>query len=175
MYNQSYEDYMQSVLGYSIGPEIYHTYDNYEGYTNVANRSLVSEEYFPDIYKKINPIICEECNKNTRPFSRELAEEITEQIYQRIQNEKVIALEEHTIGETRNNTKDTGNIENRQGKNRNLLKDLILILTLQQLSGRTDRPPRPPYPGPGMPPPRPPFPGGPRPPQHRGYNSYLQF
>lgn len=175
MYNQSYEDYMQSVLGYSAGPEIYYTYDNYEGYKN--NREIAAEEYFPKIYQKINPIICEVCSQNTKPFSREVANEIAERVYQRIQNENILPLEEIEVGKARStsSSKENSNVENRQGRNNNILRDLILILTLQQLLGRPGRPPRLPHQGPGIPPTRPPFLGGSRPPQYRNYYPYWQF
>jgi len=58
-----------------------------------------------------------------------------------------------------------------------LLRDLIRILILNRLLGGgrfPERPPRPPFPGPGRPPVRPPFPG-PMQPRQVDYDNYLKF
>ncbi len=205
MYYQNYEDYMRSVLGYPIET----TYDNYiiqsrDYNVNYQNNSEL-ESMYPEIYKKINPVVCEVCERSKTPITKELIENMTEEVYQRVEinNEiwlKINVDENITQKEIQNRTtnaktnsvrnvsemesvRQVGQTENRQRRPNNpLLRDLIRILILNRILGGGfpnrpphPRPPRPPFPGPG----RPPFPGGPggRPPrpQPRDYEDYFKF
>lgn len=201
MYYQNYEDYMRSVLGYPIES----TYDNYiiqnrEYNVNYQNNSEL-ESMYPEIYKKINPVVCEVCERNKTPITKEIIENMVEEVYQRIEinNEiwlKINVDEAGTQKEIQNratnaktNTvrnvpeveakRQVSQTENRQRRPNNpLLRDLIRILILNRILGggfpiRPPRP-RPPFPGPG----RPPFPGGPGMPprpQTRDYEDYFKF
>ena len=85
MYYQNYEDYMRSVLGYPIES----TYDNYiiqnrEYNVNYQNNSEL-ESMYPEIYKKINPVVCEVCERNKTPITKEIIENMVEEVYQRIE------------------------------------------------------------------------------------------
>lgn len=201
MYYQNYEDYMRSVLGYPIES----TYDNYinqnrEYNVNYQNNSEL-ESMYPEIYKKINPVVCEVCERNKTPITKEIIENMVEEVYQRIEinNEiwlKINVDEAGTQKEIQNRTtnaktnivrnvpeveakRQVSQTENRQRRPNNpLLRDLIRILILNRILGggfpiRPPRP-RPPFPGPR----RPPFPGGPGMPprpQPRDYEDYFKF
>lgn len=188
MYYQNYEDYMRSVLGYPIES----TYDNYiiqdrEYNVNYQSNSEL-ENMYPEIYKKINPVVCEVCERSNNPITKELIEDMVEEIYQKIDiNSNEIWLKinvDNTIERpqkemqnrvhTTTNTKPIRNIttgemlrqvsepENRRRRPNNpLLRDLIRILLLNKIlgGGSHNRPPKPRPPFPG--PGRPPFPGGP--------------
>ena len=191
MYYQNYEDYMRSVLGYPI-VESQDTYQT-QNYILPNQNTKELEECYPEIYKLLNPIVCEVCNKCTVPVTREILENMVEEVYQKVENNNEILVniqienrnqEQEVENRTNNSVRMNSNrnsanqivsnqtmqrstqIENRQKRPNNpLLRDLIRILILNQLLGGNfpNRPPRP------RPPyPRPPFPGEPRPP-YRDY------
>lgn len=166
MYDETpYEEYMRSVLGYKpmcCDTNIYSNNDYYiMPMSNMQTNNNELDELYPEIYKRVYPLVCNECNNVVMPLKREVLEQMTENVYKSIEIDLKI--------ETKNVSKQ----EDRQvGANNNFLRDLIRILILQQIIGGGNRPqvpprpPRPPFPGgpnPGPRPPRPPFPPqGPR-------------
>lgn len=165
MYDETpYEEYMRSVLGYRpmcCNEDIYSNNDYYiMPMSNMQINNNELEELYPEIYKRVYPLVCNECNNVVMPLKHEVLEQMTENVYKSIEIDLKI--------ETKNVSKQ----EDRQiGTNNNFLRDLIRILILQKIIGgghrppMPPRPPRPPFPGgpnPGPRPPRPPFPGGPR-------------
>ena len=204
MYDQSYEDYMRSVLGYNCNPCMDNntTYEDYGMYSTMntpMNMNMNSfnaaelEAMYPEIYRIVNPMVCKACDMNTKPICEQTIDEMTAEIYASIEVQEVDTKQvreekvENRNGDVKNPNAKTEIRETRQQNF--LLRDLIKILILNRILGGGGRPPRPPFPGPGpvpprppMPPrpPRPPFPGGPGPvipprPQPRDYNGYSQF
>ncbi len=191
MYYQNYEDYMRSILGYPIqlSNTNMSTYNNsaninYEYVTQTPRYSSEILDLYPEIYKILNPMVCKICESNTKPITRELVEQMTDEIYLNLEsdpasleNDDVVNVRVNLPPEKNKNTtksvvndvkkgrenraedsteNSTENRENRQRRRNNTLRDLIRILILNQLLGGNVRPPRP------MPP-RPPYPGGGRP------------
>lgn len=169
-YHTSYEEYMKNVLGYNQNngcscEESYIMPMQKEAY--MCDCDL--EECYPDLYRKIYPMISKECQNINSPVNEQMIETMTQRVYQSIEIDLKIE------------TKNQRAVEDRQFSGRNsTLRDLIRILIIRELlrgrfPGRPPFPPRPrppfpgggrpPFPGgPGMPPPggpRPPFPGGP--------------
>ena len=152
--------------------------------TNIAATNSLSvpdeeiESCYPEIYKVVYPMIRSRCQRNTKPVTKELIEEMTGEIYQAIEGEVFMTEEniEQNRGENKNkiipdekqiNRKES-DVQNRELRNSGL-QDLIKILLIRELLRRPHRPP--------MPGPRPPFPGGvnpgPRPPiMPRYYDIY---
>lgn len=102
MYYQSYEDYIRSILGYPVltnssYPNITYDYsDNYEFNTNIMPRySNEILDLYPEIYKIINPMVCKICEANTKPITRELLEQMTDEIYLNIEGNA--NLDEDTV------------------------------------------------------------------------------
>lgn len=183
MYQETYEDYIRSILGYP-------NYSNNNQTMPVMkqNREEMAEVEgcYPEIYKVVYPMVNKACSTNTRPVTAELVEELTNEIYQSVENDneinvtinlnnEVSGVSNHRSNMTNasqaNVIKSEKKLENRgedrQFRNRGL-QDLIRILLIRELLGRPgNRPHRPPMP-PHRPPMRPPFPpgnpGGPRPP-----------
>ena len=170
MNDSIYEEYMRSVLGYQPMNTYDMNYDNWDMYNysndmtamnNIQRQEL--ENCYPDIYRIVYPMIQKACMQNTRPVTRELIDDMTEEIY--------FALEDKEMLENRNkdekNGKSTESVENRQIIVRNTgLNDLIRILLLRELLGRPGFPGqggRPPRPRPPRPPMRPPMGPPPRP------------
>ena len=200
---QNYEDYMRQVLGYSSNdPIIYEPYD-YRNYGNtyysdqyVSNLSEEEmQQFYPEIYHLLNPMVCKICDSNTQPITRELIERMTDEIYNAMEdNTTVVNVRvEAKKEEPRNSSQSTEprRVEDKQKQESRetrqdrrisnpTLRDLIKILILNQLFGgnrpNRPRPPRPPFPPPhgrpGMPPPRPPYPGGRPPMQPRDYTAF---
>ena len=195
MYYQNYEDYMRSVLGYPMTNELYanQTFQNC-----VCQNSRELEEMYPEIYRILNPIVCDVCNKcNRQQVNKDVLESMVNEVSQRIELNNEISIKinidnrtaEKEVVDNRaskinsyksavdEQSRKVQETQNRQRRPQNpLLNDLIRILLLNQLLGggfptRPPRPPRPPFPGePG----RPPFPGNPgMPPRPREYNEYF--
>ncbi len=195
MYYQNYEDYMRSVLGYPTeNQDTYrmNCFEDTQNYVMPYQNTKELEDCYPEIYKMINPIVCEVCDKYGTSITRDMLENMVEEVYQKIEinneilikinidnrsNEKIVEnrvsdIKQNNIKNINNEqTRKSSEVENRQRRPNNpLLRDLIRILILNRLLGGffPGRPPRP------RPPVRPPFPGGPRP-QPRDYDNYLRF
>lgn len=128
MYYQNYEDYMKNILSYNVENKDTYTYkiNSYEDrYDNIKTYQDTKEleEYYPQIYKIINPVVLEICNKYTKPISKDVFENIVEEIYKKIE----LNVEIRKVSET----------EIRQRRpNNSLLRDLIRILILNQILER---------------------------------------
>lgn len=165
MNNMSYSEYMRTVLGYtpySMQDNLCCTNDYYitQDTSNCMNDSDL-EDLYPDVYKRINPLVCKQCNTNTMPITQEILEQMVDNVYNSIEVD--LKIETNTKLQV-NASSGVRQQENRTRQSNNTLRDLIKILILKELidrgrfPGRPPFPPRPPMPGPG---PRPPFPGGP--------------
>ena len=187
MYNETYDNYIRSILGYptrnqfeqyNYEPQEYQEYRNptFNTNINISGNNVELENSYPEIYKIVYPMVTKKCdNMRGETITRDDIENMTDEIYSAIEvNSEInlnINLQNKTTGNRQENKVSTSNIlksedknekrgEDRQFGNRNL-RDLIQILIIRELL-RRPRPERPPFPGPGG---RPPFPGGPgRPP-----------
>ena len=158
MNDSIYEEYMRSVLGYQPMNAYGMDYDNWEMSNMNAMDTIQMQELencYPDIYRIVYPMIQKTCSQNTRPITRELIDNMTDEIY--------FAIEDKEMLQNREKEEKT---ENRQIRRNTNLNDLIRILILRELLGRPGfpggRPPRPPA-RPPRPPMRPPM--GPPPPR----------
>ena len=160
MYYSNYEDYMRMVLGYPM-ENTNSTYRNDNNWYSAQNNvnSLISnpEELYQELYRNINPAVCQMCDKNVEPLTKELLEQMTEQIYNTVEGDVNTVVNINVEAGKRvdnRGIKEPAKAEvreKRQRINNPLLRDLIRILILNRILGG-NRPP--------MPPPRPPFPGG---------------
>lgn len=167
MYYSNYEDYMRMVLGYPMESSTYRNDNNW--YPTQSNESsLISnpEDFYPEIYKKINPSICQMCDRNVEPLTKELIEQMTEQIYNTVEGDVNTVININVEAGTRpenRGTKEPVKSEARVAKQKPsnpLLKDLIRILILNRILGENRpqiTPPRPPFSGGQGRPPRMPF------------------
>lgn len=181
MHNESYEEYIRSILGYpnynsnnSCYREDDYNFNMRNQTNNEANSQL--EACYPEIYKVVYPMVNKACISNTKPVTSELIDELTDEIYAAVENDTEINININLTNEVQSTgNRNTPNRtqaekvkevpqnrgEDRQFRNRGL-QDLIRILLIRELLGRPGRFPgnRPPFP-PNRPPMRPPFPGGP--------------
>lgn len=158
MNDSIYDEYMRSVLGYQPMNTYDMNYGNWEMPNMTAMNNIQKQELencYPDIYRIVYPMIQRACSQNTRPVTRELINNMTDEIY--------FALEDKEMVENRDKEEK---VEDRQIRRNTNLNDLIRILILRELLGRPGfpggRPPRPPV-RPPRPPMRPPMGPPPRP------------
>lgn len=167
MYNESYEEYIRSILGYpnyssSNNLVSYNNDDNNNEY--IENRAKTSnsqiEEFYPEIYKIIYPMVSKACIRNMDPITLEVIEKMTDDIYSSIETTNQINLNINLANGVNTNenrmdnsnkkdvrkdfnkpnvSKDNKNVEkiaeNRQFGNRDL-RDLIKILIIRELLRR---------------------------------------
>lgn len=176
MNDETYEDYIRTILGYPKPTQNY--YDNYQNINTIPNYTNKNfEEFYPEIYNIIYPMVKKVCSNQPITVNAENIEKMTDEIYFAVeeqnstQNNRSKSNYEKGVSTTKSTSKEPirpeKKEENRQIGN-NSLRDLIKILLLRELIGRPNfpgsrppmgPPPPPPRPGPG---PRPPFPIRPR-------------
>lgn len=128
MYYQNYEDYMRSVLGYPM--DMQNTYQ--ENYFNESRTDDNLEDLYPEIFKVINPLIVDVCDKNNRAITKNILEDMVEEVYAKVENNDVIINinvvnnSEITSKEAQNrSTADSSIIQNnsRLNYNRNIVQN----------------------------------------------------
>ena len=108
MYNNSYEEYIRSVLGYphnannditqDFNNDNYYTQNNYD-----EKRSSELEECYPEIYKIVYPMVQKACQNTDGQISKEKVDEMVDEIYSNIEGNDQINI----------NVVNTVNVENR--------------------------------------------------------------
>lgn len=145
MYN-TYEEYMQNVLGMNIPNNTYMQGSNnyYEPRMQDVNLLEINKLY-PEIYGIIYPMIQKACGRrNISMINETQINEMVEEIYNSIEPGDDIV-------QGRENTSQTRNVkETRRPNNNYLLRDLIKILIIRELlqgGMQGPMPPRPPMGG----------------------------
>ena len=190
MYDDYYDEYMRNVLGYGYMPEYRSTYammpqDLYGMNTYMQSETQEPqimqdelEEYYPDIYRIVYPMVKKACMRNTKPITKKLIDDMVNEIYVNVEPNdsininvnvgntskinnvssdreiKSVNSRPEVKSEVRDVRADSRQIETRQSNF--LLNDLIRILILRELIGRPSRPGNRP---PQRPPIKPPYPG----------------
>lgn len=164
----SYEEYMNNLLGKCnqieqeipiqenivIDSKIEEVQDNE---INIYEQDISKYEIlYPDIYKKIYPMVCKRCLNVQEDITKELLESIANEIYETVEKDEEQEDRKETI---KNNSysyfKNYRNYRNipkieekgihRETRTKNyLLNDLIKILVLRELIGNGMRPSHPP-------------------------------
>ncbi len=183
MYDNQYEEYIRSVLGYPSTANMNQNQMYQNEYPNPSQVNMRNdlEEFYPEIYKIIYPMVQKACDGNMGANSREEIEQMTDEIYSAIEDNNQINVNinlGNTISTTNmNRTQNRNEIpkeeiqkkssEKQEVENRNTeesrisprnnnLRDLIKILLIRELLRRRHNhfPPRPPHnPRPPMRPP----------------------
>ena len=184
MYDNQYEEYIRSVLGYPSTANMNQNQMYQNEYPNPSQINMRDdlEDFYPEIYKIIYPMVQKACEKNMMVNSREEIEQMTDEIYSAIEDNNHINVNinlGNTISTTNMNRMQNRNEiskeeiqkkspEKQEVKNRNTegesrisprnnnLRDLIKILLIRELLRRRHNhfPPRPPHhPHPPMRPP----------------------
>lgn len=166
MYNETYEDYIRSILGY---PPMDSYNNNYQGSrnqnTNYETRTNTElEKCYPEIYKIVYPMITKKCNNVRRSLTDNDIENMTDEIYYALEERNEIQLNINLTNDVRtthsNTTKavdkkpevEIKEVPQQKREVRQIdrgLHDLIKILLIRELFNKPNRP--------SMPGPRPPF------------------
>ena len=96
MYNETYDNYIRSILGYPVSNqfELYNQempeYQNYQEYRNptfnttinISGNNVELENSYPEIYKIVYPMVTKKCeNVRSETFSKSDIENMTDEIY----------------------------------------------------------------------------------------------
>ena len=164
---RSYEDYMQTVLGYNYGSN---TYRDTEMYNTMQVNPNIQEinKLYPEIYGVVYPVIQKVCSRrNLSSITEDMISEMVEEVYGVIEpGDDIVEQGEAPLrnGDVKNpRAKETRQQSQSRRRNNRLLRDLIRILILRELlqGGRPGFFPGRPGPGgpggfpgggPGMPP-----------------------
>ena len=184
MYNETYDEYIRSILGYPPMNSYNNSYQDYNYQNNFETRTdMELEKCYPEIYKIVYPMVTKRCSNVRSNLTNDDIENMTDEIYYALEERNDIQLNINLTNDVRtteiNNSKTTVadkkpevkvsettlSSEKREKRQFNRgLRDLIKILLIRELLNRPGRPhnPRPPMPGPGprppmRPPMRPPF------------------
>ena len=96
MYNETYDDYIRSILGYPARNQFEQynqempEYQNYQEYRNptfntninISENNIELEKNYPEIYKIVYPMVAKKCeNARSETFSKSDIENMTDEIY----------------------------------------------------------------------------------------------
>lgn len=185
MYDNQYEEYIRSILGYPNTTNFNQNQMYSNGYLVAMQTDTRNdlEEFYPEIYKIIYPMVKKACEENMRASTREEIEQMTDEIYSaledsnqinvninlgntvsttninRTQNRNEVHKEEVQRKTSENQETENRNVEmqNRRRPGNNNLRDLIKILLIRELLRRRNRPHNNFPPRPPQNPPRPPM------------------
>ena len=156
MYNQTYEDYIRSVLGYSQDDRMQHQMQEYNHmqYHEPTQIHLVLdninlEDSYPEIYKLVYPMVDKICKNNTKAVTDDLIEKMTDEVFLAVEANHSTQININLANETRGSYTRTYN--GNRSKNRNVqvnksneikehrhkpnrtLRDLIKVLVIRDL------------------------------------------
>ena len=185
MYNETYDDYIRSILGYparnqfeqyNLEQQEYQGYQEYQNPTfntniNISRNNVELENSYPEIYKIIYPMIAKKCeNIRNSTFTKDDIENMTDEIYYALETKNETKVNINLLNDVSSTkTSNAANTLNRKPEvkisktidekrqNNAGLRDLIQILLIRELLNRRRPPCRPPMPNPPGPDPRPPM------------------
>ena len=108
MYNESYEEYIRSILGYpNYNSNIFENNSHYmpNNFTNMQPNPEL-EACYPEIYKIVYPMVNKACSEITTPITSDLIDELTNEIYTSVETDNEINL---TINLTNEISSSSGN------------------------------------------------------------------
>ena len=144
---RSYEEYMQTVLGYNTNPNTYgynyampNTYREAEMYNSVQVNPNMQElnKLYPEIYGIVYPVVQKVCSRrNMSNVTEEMISEMVEEVYGVIEpGDDIVEQGELPLrnGDVKNpRAKETRQQTQSGRRNNRLLRDLIRILILREL------------------------------------------
>lgn len=199
MYNETYDDYIRSILGY---PPMRSYEDNIQDYRNQnmnynmtsnmntnymsATSDMDLESCYPEIYKIVYPMVCKKCDSVQMPVTNDDIQNMTDEIYYALEARNDVQLNINLTNEIKgtgtintNMTRATDKkpevrISETSSKNRETRqfnRGLRDLIQILLIRELLRRFRRKPGMPPGRPPmPRPPMPG-PRPPMRPGFGT----
>ena len=89
MYNQNYEEYMRSVLGYNPFPTVEYpnTYEQNIYMTPTMHNQANENDMYPEIYKIVYPMVKKACSNPMQEVTEAEVNRITMEIYMAVEDE----------------------------------------------------------------------------------------
>ncbi len=114
MYDNQYEEYIRSVLGYPNMTNMNQNQMYPNGYPNPSQVNMKNdlEDFYPEIYKIIYPMVKKACEENMGANSRKEIEQMTDEIYAAIEDNNQI-----NVNINLGNTVSTTNTNRTQNRN----------------------------------------------------------
>lgn len=123
MYNETYDDYIRSILGYPPISSLNNEYDdyinqnmNYNMTSNMMNTNSMNtatdmdlESCYPEIYKIVYPMVCKKCDDVRMPVTNEDIENMTDEIYFALEGREEVQLNINLGNEVRSSEKSSTN------------------------------------------------------------------
>lgn len=156
MYNQTYDDYMRNVLGYSnldgyrmntmsnVGMNSMNTMSNM-GMNSMNTQDMYCEDIeqlYPELYRVVYPMVCASCDRiqfPNAPVTDEMITRMTDDIYDRVEADGRINIEVNVTAEVRevaNSSDSTAETRQRRRPRNRFLRDFIRVLLLRELFRR---------------------------------------
>lgn len=129
MYNNVYQEYINYMIGgtskrgLDFQDNMINLYSNFQNTTNIK-----LEQFYPELYKLIYPMIQTACMRNTKPITGETINEMVQDVYSNFNADDVSFSE----------TRDSNRHEKVSKPNNYVLNDLIRILLIRELLGRPE-------------------------------------
>lgn len=129
MYNNVYQEYINYMIGgtskrgLDFQDNMINLYSNFQNTTNIK-----LEQFYPELYKLIYPMIQTACMRNTKPITEETINEMVQDVYSNFNADDVSFSE----------TRDSNRHEKVSKPNNYVLNDLIRILLIRELLGRPE-------------------------------------
>ena len=184
MYNETYDDYIRSILGYPPARGYEDSYQDYRNQnmnynitsnmnTNYMNTTsdMDLESYYPEIYKIVYPMVCKKCDSVRMPVTNDDIQNMTDEIYFALEGRAEVQLNINLGNEVRSsetsNTKiaktadkkpdvKISETSSQNRETRQFNRSLRDLIQILLIRELLRRRRRPPMPGP-RPPMRPPF------------------
>lgn len=182
MYDNNYENYIRSILGYPSNSNFNQNGMYNVGYSTSSQVNMRNdlEQSYPEIYRIIYPMVQKACERNMTANTTEEIERMTDEIYSALEDNNQINVNINlgnnisatNVSGTENRSESTKEVvQPKKGETRNdgtqdrrvfsnnNLRDLIKILLIRELLRRRNNnfPHRPPHNNPPRPPMRPPI------------------
>ena len=123
MYNETYDDYIRSILGYPPAKGYEDSYQDYRNQnmnynmtsnmnTNYMNTTsdMDLESCYPEIYKIVYPLVCKKCDSVRMPVTNDDIQNMTDEIYFALEGRAEVQLNINLGNEVRSSETSNTNI-----------------------------------------------------------------
>lgn len=116
MYNETYDDYIRSILGYPPARGYEDSYQDYRNQNMNMNYNMTSnmntnyinttsdmdlESCYPEIYKIVYPMVCKKCDSVRMPVTNDDIQNMTDEIYNALEERNDIQVNINLTNEVR--------------------------------------------------------------------------
>lgn len=123
MYNETYDDYIRSILGYPPARSYEDSYQDYRNQnmnynmtsnmnTNYMNTTsdMDLESCYPEIYKIVYPMVCKKCDSVRMPVTNDDIQNMTDEIYFALEGRAEVQLNINLGNEVRSSEISNTNV-----------------------------------------------------------------